>query len=66
MFYTIYKTTNLVNGKIYIGKHQTKDPHDNYLGSGKQLGYAIKKYGIENFKKEILFVFDNEAEMNVK
>lgn len=36
-YYTIYKTTNLINGKIYIGKHQTKDPYDSYLGSGKRL-----------------------------
>jgi hypothetical protein len=47
----IYKTTNLINGKMYVGQ----DSHNNplYLGSGKVLGLAIEKYGIENFKKEI-------------
>jgi phosphopantetheinyl transferase (holo-ACP synthase) len=66
VFYTIYKTTNKINGKIYIGKHQTKDLDDKYIGSGKHLCRAIKKYGIENFQKEILFQFDTEAEMNAK
>lgn len=66
MFYTIYKTTNLLNGKIYIGKHQTKDLNDGYIGSGKLLKRSIKKYGIENFKKDIIFQFDNESDMNAK
>jgi ribosome-binding protein aMBF1 (putative translation factor) len=48
----IYKTTNLVNGKFYIGK-DSKNNH-NYLGSGKILKQAIKKYGKTNFRKEIL------------
>lgn len=66
MFYTIYKITNLLNGKIYIGKHQTKDLSDNYMGSGKHLKSAQVKHGIENFKKEILFKFNTEDEMNTK
>ena len=66
MFYTIYKITNKLNGKIYIGKHQTKDLNDGYMGSGKHLRYSISKYGLENFEKEILFQFDNEADMNAK
>lgn len=48
----IYKTTNLINNKIYIGKN--KGNNNWYLGSGKLLIYAIKKYGKENFKKEII------------
>lgn len=63
MYYTIYKTINLKNKKIYIGYHVTKDPNDSYLGSGKLLKLAINKYGIKNFKKEILFIFDNKKEM---
>lgn len=65
-YYTIYKTTNLINGKIYIGKHQTNNLDDGYIGSGKHLRHSIKKYGIENFVKEILYVFDTEVEMNAK
>ncbi len=66
MHYTIYKITNIINGKFYIGKHQTKDLNDGYFGSGKILKRAIAKHGKENFTKEILFVFDNESEMNAK
>lgn len=66
MFYTIYKITNKINGNIYIGKHQTKDLNDGYMGSGKRIRLAIEKYGIENFEKEILYQFDNEDDMNAK
>ena len=65
MYYIIYKTTNTVNNKIYIGKHQTENLTDDYLGSGKILIQAIKKYGKEKFIKEILYKFDNEEEMNL-
>lgn len=54
----IYKTTNLINGKIYVGKDKKNNPK--YLGSGKILKLAIRKYGVENFKKEILEVCTNE------
>jgi len=48
----IYKTTNLINAKFYIGKDEKNNPL--YLGSGIILNRAIKKYGKNNFKKEIL------------
>jgi len=48
----IYKTTNLINGKIYVGQNSNNNP--NYIGSGLLLQLAIKKYGKNNFKKEIL------------
>ena len=66
MYYIIYKITNTLNGKYYIGKHQTTDLNDGYLGSGKLLKRAIEKYGVEHFTKEILHIFDNEVEMNAK
>lgn len=48
----IYKVTNNINGKIYVGKQSNNNK--NYYGSGKLIKQAIKKYGIENFTKEII------------
>ena len=50
----VYLTTNLVNGKIYVGKHEFKNKVKNYLGSGTYFKRALKKYGEENFKRKIL------------
>ena len=55
MYGYIYKTTNLINGKMYIGqKKSTKFLHERYLGSGSLLRKAINKYGKENFRVELL------------
>lgn len=62
-YHILYKTTNLINGKFYYGIHSTNNLKDNYLGSGVYLNRAIKKYGKENFKREILYYFDNREEL---
>ena len=62
-YHYIYKTTSLVNGKFYIGMHSTNNLEDGYLGSGKSLRRAIRKYGESNFKLEILEFFSNREEL---
>lgn len=62
--YYIYLTTNLINGKKYIGQHYG-EIDDSYIGSGNILKKAIKKFGKENFKKEILEICDNYESMNI-
>ena len=57
--YTVYKTVCLANQKFYIGVHKTDDPNDDYLGSGKLIRAAVKKYGRESFRKEVLLVTDD-------
>jgi len=60
----IYKITNLINGKIYIGQDSKNNPE--YLGSGAIIKRAIKKYGKENFKKEIIDWSNNKNDLNNK
>lgn len=77
MKYIIYQTTNLINNKIYIGQHKTKNPDifDGYLGCGikvnmpssymnpcSPLQYAVKKYGVKNFKRTTLKIVDTLEE----
>lgn len=78
MKHIVYKTINIVNNKYYIGVHSTSDINDNYLGCGHWRGRkiytntaspilkAFLKYGDDNFKREILFVFDNREDALLK
>ncbi|TXG82213.1 MAG: hypothetical protein E6R13_05285 [Spirochaetes bacterium] len=62
-YHYLYKTTNLINNKYYCGIHSTNNLNDNYLGSGKRLRYSIRKYGKDNFKREIIKMFDNREDL---
>jgi hypothetical protein len=62
--YFIYKTTNLKNGKFYIGKHETLNLNDGYLGSGKVLRNSVYFHGKENFKREILEFCEDSNTLN--
>jgi group I intron endonuclease len=62
-YHYIYKTTNLKNGKFYVGMHSTYNLNDSYLGSGTVLRRSIRRNGIENFKIEYLEFFDNRVDL---
>ena len=58
--YILYKTTNTVNSKYYIGVSNGNNKW--YKGSGTALKNAIKKYGAKNFTTEIIETFETEEE----
>lgn len=75
--YIVYQTINIINSHVYVGIHETKDPNifDGYIGNGVKINcpssymkpstpfqYAVKKYGVKNFKRTILKVFDTLQE----
>lgn len=62
----IYLTTNIVNGKQYVGQRLTKYDSDKYFGSGKLILKAIQKYGADSFKRIIVDRADNREEANRK
>lgn len=66
MYYTVYKITNIINQRYYIGVHSTKDLDDSYMGSSRVVDSAISTYGIESFKKEILFLMNSSEEAYTK
>jgi group I intron endonuclease len=63
-YHFVYITTNLINGKQYVGDHSTNILEtDNYLGSGKPYFLrALNEYGVKNFKREILEFFPTKQE----
>ena len=65
-YHYIYKTTNLKNGKFYVGMHSTDNLDDGYLGSGKRLRYSIRKYGLKNFKLDILEVLPDRKSLEFR
>lgn len=65
-YFYVYKITNIINDKFYIGAHKTKKIDDHYMGSGIAIKAAIKKYGKHNFKKEIISFCENEQDMYLK
>ena len=62
-YHILYKTTNLINGKYYIGIHSTNDLNDGYIGSGYLLWKSIDKHGLNNFKCENLKIFKSREKL---
>lgn len=69
--YTVYKITNTINNKYYIGVHKTQNPNDLYFGNGAAIKQAIKKYKKENFTKfvepkEVKQIKEGNFQKNIK
>lgn len=65
-FHFIYRTTNLLNGRYYVGLHSTDKVDDDYIGSGKRFWNEVNKYGRENFKREIVEFFPSRRELKAR
>ena len=65
-YHYIYKTTNIITKRYYIGMHSTNNLNDGYFGSGKRLRYSINKYGKENHIVEILEFYSSRDELKIK
>ena len=66
MYGYIYETTCLINGKKYIGQHAGKKFDEKYIGSGKYLWNAIRKYGIENFSCKLIEECNSREELDTR
>lgn len=66
MYHIVYKTTNTINNKIYIGIHSTSNLNDGYIGSGVALKHAINKYGISAFTREIIYTGVSRDDISCK
>ena len=64
MYHYFYRITNEINGKVYYGIHSTDNLDDGYMGSGKLIMNAVKKYGRENFTKDIIMFFDSRNKLS--
>lgn len=64
MYGYIYITTNLVNGKKYIGQHKSEVFNPEYKGSGKLIKRAVNKYGKHNFEVKLLEKCNNKKELD--
>ena len=64
MYGYIYKITNLINEKKYIGKHKSASFDKDYFGSGKIIKQAVKKEGKENFRIDIIEWCENKEQLN--
>jgi len=62
-YHYIYKTTNIITERYYIGMHSTDNLEDGYVGSGKRLWYSINKYGRENHVCKILEFLSNKISL---
>lgn len=65
IFY-IYKVTNKLNNKSYIGRHSSNNLNNSYLGSGTSIKKAIKQFGKDNFFKEVIYIAKNQKELDEK
>jgi len=65
-YHFIYKTTNKLSGRYYIGMHSTNNLDDGYMGSGNRLRLAIRKHGKENFIREILEYCNTRDELRIQ
>ena len=65
-YHYIYKTTNVLSGRYYVGMHSTNDLNDGYIGSGTYLKRSINKYGVDSHKFEILEFFESREELALR